>query len=77
MNIATRTYNLGPWMKRRQDEHVGMWEESDGPHFHEWADRDDPINQFGVVWADEKRTDPLRVVDIDGCTATVLDVVHK
>lgn len=68
-NFTSVTFDLGPWMRRRER---GGWEETDGPHFHEWADRNDPVNQVGVIWADEKRTDPHRVRDTDGCEATVL-----
>jgi hypothetical protein len=74
LNVATKTFDLMPWMRHRTDEHSSMWEPSpDAPHKRvdhlEWGD---PINQFGVVWADEQHTIPIRVIDGDGCTAVIL-----
>lgn len=71
-NVATRTFNLWTWMRRREDA-VG-WEPAVGAPHRRFPNlpHDAVENQLDVVWLDERHERPERVIDGDGCTAAVI-----
>lgn len=65
--IAERSFEIGEWSSGPGRLHDGP-----APHFHSWADRRDPINQYRVEWADDRHESPIAVQDIDGCRALIV-----